>query len=321
LLFRDDPTGALEDGLGRPVVAFELDHPRVRVVVLEVENVADVGAAPGVDRLVRIAHHAEVAVLLRDLLDQLVLHAIRVLVLVDQDVLPAAPVVAEYLRKAFEELRGLHEQVVEVEGVGVDEQPLVRVVDLGGALAVDVGRAGRRLRGSHTGILPVVDPPPDPPRIARLGIQAMTLESVLHDSQSVGFVIDHETAGVAQVGDVAPQDSRAGRVEGRDPEISCGRAEELLHAFAHLARSLVGEGHGQDAVAGNATHADQVGDAVGEHPRLTASGSRQHEQRPLGRLDGLALFGVQAFQNHVGLHGELPPGDSGWFGTGREPAG
>jgi hypothetical protein len=166
-----------------------------------------------------------------------------------------------------------------------------------------------------------VDPPPDPPRIARLGIQTVTLERVFHDPESVAFVVDHETAGVAQVGDVAPQDSRAGRVEGRDPEISCGRAEELLHAFAHLARSLVGEGHGQDAVAGNAAHADQVGDAVGEHPGLATSGSRQHEQRPLARLDGLALFGVQAFQNRVGLHGELPPGDSGCVGTGGEPAG
>ena len=145
-VLRDDTAGAVEDGLGRAVVALELDHPGVGVVALEVEDVADVGTAPGVDRLVRVADHAEVAVLLRDLLDELVLHAIRVLVLVDQDVLPAAPVVGEHLRKAIEELRGLQEQVAEVEGVGVDEQPLVGVVDLGGALAVDVGGAGRRLR-------------------------------------------------------------------------------------------------------------------------------------------------------------------------------
>jgi hypothetical protein len=110
-------------------------------------------------------------------------------------------------------------------------------------------------------------------------------------------------------------------VEGRNPEIRCDRAEELLHAFAHLACSLVGEGHGQDAVGGNAAHADQVGDAVGEHPGLAASGSRQHDQRPFARLDGLPLFGVQAFQNHAGLHGELPPGDVGCVGTGGEPAG
>ena len=68
--------------------------------------------------------------------------------------------------------------------------------------------------------------------------------------------------------------------------------------FAHLAGGLVGEGHGQDAVGGNAAHADQVGDAVGEHPGLAASGAGQHEQRALGRLDGLALLGVQAFENH-----------------------
>jgi hypothetical protein len=87
---RDHGAGPGEDGLRRAVVALEHDHFRVGIVALEIENVANVGAAPRVDRLVGVAHHAQVAVLAGDLLDELVLGAVRVLVLVDQDVLPAA---------------------------------------------------------------------------------------------------------------------------------------------------------------------------------------------------------------------------------------
>ena len=70
------------------------------MVALEVEDVAQVRAAPRVDRLVRIADHAQVAVLAGELAHQLVLHAVRVLVLVDEHVLEALPVVAQHLREA-----------------------------------------------------------------------------------------------------------------------------------------------------------------------------------------------------------------------------
>ncbi len=51
----DDGVGGAQDVAGRAVVVLELDHARARVVALEVEDVADVGAAPAVDRLVLVA--------------------------------------------------------------------------------------------------------------------------------------------------------------------------------------------------------------------------------------------------------------------------
>jgi hypothetical protein len=59
----DDRVGGHEDRRRRAVVLLELDDGRLRVVVLELEDVADVGATPRVDRLVVVAHHHEVAVL------------------------------------------------------------------------------------------------------------------------------------------------------------------------------------------------------------------------------------------------------------------
>ena len=68
---------------------------------------------------------------------------------------------------------------------------------------------------------------------------------------------------------------------------------EMLDAGAHLPGRLVGEGHGQDAVAGDVLDLHQVGDAVGEHARLARPGSGDDEHGSVGREHGFALRVVQ----------------------------
>ena len=48
----------IQDQLGGAVVLLELDDGRIRVVGFEVQDVADVGSAPGVDRLIVVAYDA-----------------------------------------------------------------------------------------------------------------------------------------------------------------------------------------------------------------------------------------------------------------------
>ena len=66
-------------------------------------------------------------------------------------------------------------------------------------------------------------------------------------------------------------------------EISGFRSEPFAQqsggALLHFVGRLVGEGDGQDAVRRRAV-ADQLGDAVGHHPRLAGAGPGQHQQRP-----------------------------------------
>ncbi len=92
---RDDGVGGVEDELRRAVVPLELDDRRVGVVALEVEDVADVGAPPAVDRLVVVADDGQVAVLRGERPDPEVLRPVRVLVLVDVEVAPAILVAGE----------------------------------------------------------------------------------------------------------------------------------------------------------------------------------------------------------------------------------
>ena len=85
----DHGVGGGQDGLGRAIVLLELEDAGLGKVALEVEDVADVGAAPSVDRLVLVADYAEIRAARRKRAHQQVLHAVGVLVFVDQQMLRA----------------------------------------------------------------------------------------------------------------------------------------------------------------------------------------------------------------------------------------
>ena len=130
--------------LRRAVVLLEHDDGDVGERVLELEDVADVGAAEPVDRLVAVADDADVAVRLAEQEDELVLDRVGVLVLVDEHVLEALLVVLEHVGVALEELDGVAEQVVEVHGPGPQQAGLVLAVDVGDLALEDDLRRGRR---------------------------------------------------------------------------------------------------------------------------------------------------------------------------------
>jgi hypothetical protein len=115
LVVGDDVGGDLEDALGRAIVLLERDHPAIRVVLLEVEDVPEVSTSPPVHRLVGVADDAEVPVLLGQHLDDTVLRPVRVLVLVDQDVAPDRAVPVERLGNRLEQPDDAEQEVVEID--------------------------------------------------------------------------------------------------------------------------------------------------------------------------------------------------------------
>ena len=133
----------------------------------------------------------------------------------------------------------------------------------------------------------------DPARGEPLRVLAELLEARLDDPYLVGLVVDRERRAVAEPLRLAAQDPPAGGVEGEDPDRARGSAEDPLEPLAHLGRSLVREGDGEDLVRLHAVRADQVGDAVGEHARLPRPGAGDHEQRPVDVERGLALGGIE----------------------------
>ena len=243
----DDRIGGIEDGLGRSVVARQRDDRGVRVVVLEVEDVADRRPAELVDGLGVVADHHDVAVLLGQQVDQVVLRPVGVLVLVDHEVLEPLLVVRQDVGEQLEDLHGLDDEVVEVQGVVGQQLLLVALVDLTDefvrvavgtvlvGLEVDqfvLGAADRVLDGSGRDA-PVVDPE--------------VLQDARQDPLAVLLVVDREAGPVAESAEFPSQDAHAGLVEGRHPHaVAESGPHERPDAAGHLASGLVREGDGQD---------------------------------------------------------------------------
>ena len=147
LVVGDEPVGGVEHGLRRAVVLLEQDRGRVGEVALELEDVADVGAAERIDRLEVVTDHGQIAVLFGQQLQHPVLGAVGVLVLVDEHPAEDPAVLLAHVAEQLEQVDGAHEQVVEVHRARLDHAPLVEVVDVGDRLlAVGCGGASRSRR-------------------------------------------------------------------------------------------------------------------------------------------------------------------------------
>ena len=295
----DDAVRRVEDVLGRAVVLLERDRVRAGEVVLELEDVADVGAAEAVDRLVRVADREDVAVLLGEELEQAVLGVVRVLVLVDEDVAEGLLPLLAGLGEALEHVDREEEHVVEVDGVRGEEALLVEVVDLGDGLVVEARDALGVLLRADERVLRVRDLGVDAARREALRVALELLEAALHEADLVGLVVDREVRAVAEPLRLAAQDPAAGRVERHHPGGARGRADEISDALAHLPRRLVRERDREDLGRLHADRAEQVRDAAREDAGLAGARAGDDEHGAFGVEDGLALRRIQV--GEVGL--------------------
>jgi hypothetical protein len=139
-VLRDHTVRGVQDSLRRAVVLLQPHEARGLEVLLEVQDVADVGPAPAVDRLVVVADHEEVApagfrrlrtrLRRRQQLEEDVLRVVRVLVLVDQHEAEAVAVTLQHGGMPAQQVDRLDEQVVEVERIGVPQRLLVEHVGI-----------------------------------------------------------------------------------------------------------------------------------------------------------------------------------------------
>ena len=298
---RDHVVGRAKDGVRRAVVLLERHHTRLAEVALELEDVADVGSAQGVDRLVRVADDADVPVLLGQELEQAVLRVVRVLVLVDEDVAEGLLPALLRLGEALEHLDGEHQQVVEVDGVRGEEPALVQLVRVGDRLVVEGLDPVPVLGGVDQLVLGRRDLLVDAARDEPFRISFELLQALLDEPHLVGLVVDREVRSVAEPRRLAAEDPAAGGMEREDPDAARDLGEQILEARAHLPRRLVRERDRKDLVRLDADRGDQVGDPVGEDAGLPRARAGDDEQRALRVQHRLALGGVQV--GEIGLRG------------------
>jgi hypothetical protein len=275
------------------IVVLQLHDPGRRIVPLELEDVADARAAPAVDRLVGIARHGEIRVVDREAADDGVLDRVRVLVFVDEDEAVAGVERRPQLGILGQEPGEVHEQVVEVDGVGRQQQLLVDRPERAGHLVGRPPPARLERLGREQVVLGPGDHPGDPiDRRVGQG-EAELFDGPLEDGRRVVGIKDRVVAGQAHLPGVSPQQPGGEAVKG--PHLDGLRPDQFGHPAPHLVGGLVGEGERHNRGGGH-PHGDQVGHALGDDPGLAAARPCQHQQRPLDVGGGLTLGLVQAVE-------------------------
>ncbi len=226
--------------------------------------------------------------------DEHVLGVVGVLVLVDEDVAEPLLVVGEDVGERLEQLDGQHEDVVEVERGGLDEALLVQPVDVRDLVVVEArARPGERLEIDEL-VLRRGDRSTDRAGWEALGVEIEVANTQRDEPQRVRLVVDGERRPVAEAVRLPAQDPAARGVEGRHPHVLRHRADEGGDPLLHLPRRLVREGDREDRPWRDVEIADEVGDAVGEDPRLPGPGTGNDKDRALGGGDGFPLRRVEA---------------------------
>ena len=141
---RDQARGGAQDVPGRAVVALEPHHARAREILLEAQDVADLGAAPAVDRLVVVADAGDVLVRLGEQPQPQILRDVGVLILVDQQRAKAPLIVGKDVRLLAEQRQAVQQKVAEIAGVQRQQALLIGGVELAGAPERVVAELGFR---------------------------------------------------------------------------------------------------------------------------------------------------------------------------------
>ncbi len=295
----DRGPGEGDDLGGRTVIDFELEDPCAGMALGEFEDIVVVGPAEPVDRLGVVADGREVARAgRRDGLDHRDLNGVGVLHLVDQDVAKHPGLGGPLVGKLADQAAPLEEQVVVVQRVGRE-------------LALGVGRGGRldvRLPLDQLGL-----------RSAMIWARgrltlALIADHVVHGGRLGGQLARAGEPGVVhgqadqvelvlavedgEIGLIAEQAGRAAEqaiadmVKRAGPDPARLLADQQFHPPNHLPGGASGKRDQHDRF-GRHARGDQIGDAIGDDPRLARPRPGQDQVIAVGRRHRRPLRVVQ----------------------------
>ena len=274
-------------------------------VLLETQDVRDLGAAPRIDRLVVVADAAQISPRLGKQLQPFVLALVGVLIFVDEQIAEAVAVPAQDVGVGAKDAQHVEQQVAKIAGVQGLQALLILRIELGAATGREgFGFSGVDLLGSPAAILPAVDEAGELTRGPALLVEAGGLDQLLQDAQLIVGVEDREVGVEADELGVAAQHARGDGMEGPEPRHALERsAGQSADALAHFAGGFIGEGDGEDLAWPGAASRDQMREPGGQRGGLAGAGASKNEDGPLGRQHGLALGRVEPLDiGRIGGH-------------------
>jgi len=297
----------------RAVVGLETENGAIGVPLREAQNVGEISAAKGVDRLRVVADDHQIAFGTEHRVDDVRLQAVGVLILVDQNVGEALPQLLARARMTRQQEQPVQEQIVEVHQIRLALALEVALEHRGDELSL-VDELGRTLGEDRLQVTAgvddetvEVDEKPGPGQAACRDLGADVGEGCPHHLSRVLAVEDRKTRRVAYELCVASEDPVAGGVEGAAGDPGAAAFDQLLDPAQHLASRLVGEGQKEDA-GGRDAVLDQPAGAVDKRARLAGSRAGERQHGPPGVHHHGELLGVELLlvTDSPGRHGSGP---------------
>ena len=271
------------------------------MLLVKIHEKLHICPAPGIDRLIRIAHDEEISVIPAQRLHQLILQAVDILKLVDHDIFePLLPFEPD-IRILAENIQGKFDQIVVVE-----PEALFRLVEIPvedhilrpGGPHIFVVQGFQRKADQVKEVLRFLKELLNLDHVAGIGeghIPQRKAALLIDDAQhvvNVGIVQDKKALRVADGIAVLLQNGHAEAVEGIDvPGIVI--PGQCMDALAHLIGGLVGKGHAQNIPRQDTELVYKIGEAVGQRAGLAGTGPGDDAYKALCRCDCLKLGGIE----------------------------
>ena len=212
-IVRHHRRGCLQNILRGTVVLLQAHNLGLGKIFLKLQNVANVGSPPGVNRLVLIAHGANVVSRPRQQPHKFILRTVGVLIFVDHDVLKTPVVVFADFGSGFQQTHGLKQEIVKIERVRLAQLFAVLLINLSHALGLRIGGLQVDLLGIEHMIL---GPGNMGQHGARGGLFIVDSQAAHHAFDQlllIVLVVDHKALGVADGG---PAGNRRSNAQGFD---------------------------------------------------------------------------------------------------------
>ena len=186
-----------------------------------------------------------------------------------------------------------NEKIVKIQRIGMTKLLFVCAVQIVELLAAEIaGRFHKPFIRTKQAVLGVADFRANFARIHVLFINVQRLVQFLEYAGLIIVVVDGKGTAVAELFDIAAQNTGAHGVKGAHPYVVTAFANQLVHAFLHFFGGFVGKGDGQNMPRRNAM-INQIGNAVGERACFAAACACQNQNRAFQRFGSFALLTVQ----------------------------
>ncbi len=239
--------GGVQDVRRRTVILLQLDNRRIGIILFKIQNVSNIRAAPAINRLVIIAHNAQVMTFRRQKSHQLILRIVRVLILVHHNVTETLPIAFQYRRMVCQKGQRFQQQIVKIQCILCPQAGFILQEYVMNHLAAIVPCALLEpLIRSHQLILRIGNAGTDFLVRQRLFIHIQALKDFFDGNSLVIVIINYKRTGIAQFFNITPKDPRAGSVEGGNPCVFRLLTHQFFNALPHFLCSLVSKGQGQN---------------------------------------------------------------------------